>query len=355
MSILLVQSASAKGTASPVTVTLGSGVTGGNCLAASIGLAGSTPGTVTGVKTGSSADNWASAIAKTGTDCGAAIWTDQDCAAGGTSVVVTTSTSGALTGVFAVAEEWSGIKTSSAVDKTNSGSGSSTAFSSGATGTLSDAAEVILGCAAALYISGNVTLTGPGSPWTNFTDQTESGNASIAGYQVVSATTTETYSGTVSSSTGWAACIASLEAAAGTPRTDTASLTVTPSFTADRTRGKYRTGALTVTPSFTADRVRGKYRTASLTVTPSFTADRTQVHARTASLAVDPSFTADRTRGRYRTAALNLVPSFTARAAEARTATAALNLTPSFTASGVVTRPAPPTVRYPYHHREADR
>jgi len=365
MSILLVQHASNKSTTgTSLTVTLGAAATLANCLvvcatAVPVSLSGNT--TISGIKIGSSADNFAQAEteAETTDSVSSFIWTDQDIGTSSASVAITWSTS---SGGAADVYEWSGVKTSSAVDKTNGANNTSKSWSSGSTGTLSQASEVAVGVNGS-DSSGTNTVTGPGSPWTNEAQLTTSSGGvplqQLSGYQVVSATTALTWSGSDSAtSVANATCIATLEAASGTPHTDTASLTVTPSFTAARTRGKYRTAALAVTPSFTAARTRGKYRTAALAVTPSFTASRIQAHVRAATLAVEPSFTASRTQAHVRSASLTVDPVFTAEGqqhAGAQSRTASLTVTPVFTAAGVVNRPAPATVRYPYHHRETNR
>jgi len=194
---LLVQSATNTGSGSSISVTLGAGTTAGNCLAVAAGTENSTSRTISAVKLGGVADNFAAAKsqAQAGTeDTVCAIWTDQDCAGSQTAVAVTLS--GSATTSAAAAEEWSGILTSGAVDKTNGTGTTTTSWSSGASGTLSQASEAVLG-ATYCATGAALTITGPGSPWTNLTQVGgASGGGLLAGYQVVSATTSLTYSGT---------------------------------------------------------------------------------------------------------------------------------------------------------------
>lgn len=218
MSPSLVQSASNTGTTgTSVTATFGAGTTAGNCVVACVGTGGASLRTVSGVTLGGAAGNFAVAKAQSNSstvvvDC--EIWTDQNCAGGQTAVKA--SYSGVPSASAVWAEEWAGISASSAVDKTNSAGASSTSWSSGASGTLSQASEVVLG---AVYCATNaaVTITGPGSPWTNLAQAGGSGGLGLlAGYQIVSATTTQTYSGTQNGSAfeSNAAVIVTLKAAA---------------------------------------------------------------------------------------------------------------------------------------------
>jgi hypothetical protein len=357
MSILLVQHASNSGSSSTLDVTLGADTTAGNCLAVSAGSAASSSRTVSGITLGGSADKFAKAEGKAESgdaDVDCEIWTDQGLTEASEAIVITWSGTPS-DGAAAVASEWSGAETSGAVDKVNSGGGTTTSWSSGASGTPSANDELILG-AVMCFTDAIVTITGPGSPWTNFT---QAGDM-LAGYIIQTTAASETYSGTQNGTEFEvnAAVIVTLEAASGTPQTGSGSLTVDPSFTAQASRGQYRTASLTPEPSFTADRVHGHYRTASLTIGPVLTAARSQGHVRAAVLAVEPSFTAARTQAHVRTASLTVDPVLTAEGmqhAGAQTRTASLTVIPVFTATGMVNREAPPTVRYPYHHREAAR
>ena len=129
-------------------------------------------------------------------------------------MVTFTAGTGAGQGNAVWVEEWSGIlATSSPVDTptANGANGVSAAPSSGSTGPLSQASELVVGA-----ISANVAVTGPGSPWVNEADIAAGGVALIAGHQVVSSTGAQTYSGTMTSGS-WGAVVAGLRLAASAP------------------------------------------------------------------------------------------------------------------------------------------
>ena len=212
----LVQSATNIGAASPITVTLGSNTTAGNCLIVYVGTGqGTTNPTVSGITLTGSSDTFADAksLNNNGT-VDSEIWTDQGCSGGHTAVVVTFAAgSGASAGMVVRVEEWSGVATAGAVDKTNAtATAASTSFTSGSSGTLSQASELVVG--AVSQDSGNgSTVTGPASPWTN-TTQLNAASASVGmvtGWQVVSATTAQTYSGTIAPSAASVAVIVTLK------------------------------------------------------------------------------------------------------------------------------------------------
>jgi hypothetical protein len=201
----LVQSASNTATSgTTVTVTLGSSATSNNCLVVKVGGAsGSSTPSVSTVKIGGSADHFGSTAAKKQSATGAdfmdcEIWVDAGLGVNSTSVVVTFAASIAAGMVYV--EEWSGVLTSSAVDKTNSGSSSTSTFSSGSSGTLTQANEVVVGAVVADLLSGTPTLTGPSSPWTNLTQINAASQSLLCSYETVSATTAQTYTGSISGS-----------------------------------------------------------------------------------------------------------------------------------------------------------
>lgn len=211
MAIALVQSKSATGTSgTSITVTLNSNTTAGNCLVVCVGTDESTDNpTVSGVTLGGSAGNFAAAnTAYSNTDLNSAIWVDPNCAGGQTSVVISlTGGAGGGTEVAAYVLEFSGVQTSSAVDKAPTGQNSSgTTWTSGSTGTLSQANEVAVAC---LYDT--TTPATPGSPWTELTATAGTDHLAV-GYQVVSATTALTYNGTSSTSGFYGCCIITLKA-----------------------------------------------------------------------------------------------------------------------------------------------
>jgi hypothetical protein len=225
MAPTLVQSASATGTsATTLTVTLGSSTTAGNCLVVCIGTQESTSNpTVSGITLGGGADNFAAAnTAYSNTAINAAIWADPNCAGGQTSVVITlTGGAGVNPHAAAWVMEWSGLVTSSVVDKAPAGvNGSGTSWSSGSTGTLTQASEVAIGVA---YTGG--TLTTPGSPWTELSQLAPGFGHLGAGYQVVSAATALTYNGTCGAGSSYGTCIVTLNAVTATTHSGTATLT----------------------------------------------------------------------------------------------------------------------------------
>lgn len=202
-----------------LTITLTSNTTAGNCLVVCVmcGSNDSTVFTVSGITLGGSAGNFAKAAGNNSTGGGNSdteIWTDQNCAGGQTSVVITAS--GTALEMCAWVMEWSGILTTAAVDKTNSTNTASNTWTSGATGTLSQSNELVVGVVGEFW-GGSLTYTGPSSPWTNLTQLSQSSQAYLlAGYQVVSATTAQTYNGTATGFGSGAAVVASLKGTAAT-------------------------------------------------------------------------------------------------------------------------------------------
>ena len=232
---LLVQSEPASGSSvSSLTVTLPDPTTAGNCLIAGItnGQALTTPATVSNVKIGGSADNFTAAQAPAGSsgNPGIAAWIDPGCAGGQTSVVITLSKS--VTTVIAWVMEWSGLTAASPLDGSgNSGSGSSGSFSSGSTGALGASGDLIIGFTGA-GLSSAPTITGPASPWTNLAEEEDGSSRMglIAGWQVLTGNTAQTYSGTLGSST-WASVIIALKAAVVIATVPTPAQPIPPGFT----------------------------------------------------------------------------------------------------------------------------
>jgi hypothetical protein len=203
-----------------LTLTLPSGTTAGNCLVVYVGaVQGVTNPVVSGVTLGGSGTNAVKAEQENSAstnDC--EIWVIWDIAGGQTSVVVNfTAGSGGSQGNAAYAEEWSGVQNTAspvtaAVNGANAGSSS---WSSGSSGSPPAGGLLALGAVAAN--SGTAaTLTGPSSPWVNKAQLNVSTVlALMAGHQVLSAAAAETYSGSISASTGWSAVVALLLAGTG--------------------------------------------------------------------------------------------------------------------------------------------
>jgi hypothetical protein len=178
------------------------GTGSGNTLVVTINSSGTSGPSITSVKLGTTAltlavDNSFSSI----NTFSSWVYYLDGVSSGQTSVAITGSGLGLTSGSGGVCVyEIAGLASASNLDKTNSGNNSTSSYSSGSSGTLSQAAEIAIGTAVG---------TGPSSP-SGFTNTTDSGAAWISGYKIVSATTAQTYSGTLSSS-DWAACIATFK------------------------------------------------------------------------------------------------------------------------------------------------
>jgi hypothetical protein len=114
-------------------------------------------------------------------------------------------------------DEWSGIATSSALDQTTAAHSSSngTAWSSGATGTTTQAAELVIG-ACTLNSTQATWTVGAGYSKLN-TSPLVTGASAIkaleAEYQIVAATGAQTANGTTGTSTAWVAAVTTYKAA----------------------------------------------------------------------------------------------------------------------------------------------
>lgn len=193
-----------------LTLTFGSNTGTGNSLVVYIGSANAVVNaTVSGITLGGSADHFASAVSLNNNaqvDC--EIWIDPGAASGQTSVVVSFSGgSGAVQGIVAYAEEWSGIVTASTVDKISSNSTTGNSWTSNATATLSFTTDLAVG---ACFVLGATSITGPGGGWTNHAAISISGEF-IGGHNQLSANTGVAYAGTATVNSGWTAVVATLK------------------------------------------------------------------------------------------------------------------------------------------------
>jgi microcompartment protein CcmK/EutM len=216
------------GTGTTLTVTLPNPTSSGSCLFVRVLTSANTNGHVSGITLGGSADNFG-VIASQGTSTDHAIvtcWADPACAAGQTSVVITTTGSAGTQAVSAIVSEYSGMPATLAgmLDKsgvfTSSGFATSWALAAASPPT-TQASELWLS-----IVGGNVsavtagTYTGPGSLWTNTAlngVNNYSGGFSaggVAGDQVVSATGSPAYNGTASPTSTMDGLIVALKAAA---------------------------------------------------------------------------------------------------------------------------------------------
>ena len=224
MAISIVQTAQNYATdqsaSATVTVTLGQATQAGNCLVVVVATAyETTNATVSGVTLGGAAGNFGALyhIGTGSSDSIVSFWADPDCAGSQTSVAASVS-GGSGYGLVAVSVlEVSGLASTLAglLDQSAGAEGAGTAWSSGPTGTTSHADELAVGGIATYAYH---TITGPASPWVNLAQQSGSVSAfppsqSMAGYDVLSATGTVTYSGFLSGSYAWVAGVVTLKGA----------------------------------------------------------------------------------------------------------------------------------------------
>lgn len=217
------------GSVSTVTVTL-SATGAGNTLIAAIGDNGTSSALyATSVKTGGGTSFTARVQVTDSAGSCAEIWSLDNIASGQTSAVLTLPSSG-LTHIGMVVYEISGLQSSGSFDKSSSASAdgaSPTTWTSGSSGTLSQASEIAIGASSQQGVS--VVTTGPSSPWINSVLGISSGAGVEAGYNIVSATTAQTYAGTnTHSGTGHTAtCIATFKASTTSTQNVTMSLSGT--------------------------------------------------------------------------------------------------------------------------------
>lgn len=224
MAITLVQhnfGQATKALTSSITNTLGSNVTAGNCVVAVIGISGAAASVISSVKLGTNADNWASAIGSSnGTTVSTAIWVDP-VSVGGINTVVTTASGTHL--AFVYVYEFSGVTTSSPVDRTSTSTGTGISWTSATTSVTTQSVESWIG---GVTVNAAANQSGPASPWTNETGANNSNiaNAGISGYQITSSTGAATYAGTSASSAAWAGAVVTLMSTGVTTSTGSMSL-----------------------------------------------------------------------------------------------------------------------------------
>jgi hypothetical protein len=136
----------------------------------------------------------------------AGIWLDPSCATGTNAIKVTTNGSGTIT-IGLISEEWAGLAATAGalVDQSATPLRQTTAnttWSVGATGTTSQAGELVVAVAAGFNNSSTSwTIGTPGAPWTEATPVVGIGSSAFyqnlaAGHQVTGSTGTFTYNGT---------------------------------------------------------------------------------------------------------------------------------------------------------------
>lgn len=190
-------------------------VTAGHCVVVALGALDSASSTFTAApQLGSSPDNFflhrQNRRTASGTTNYSAIWSDGDCAGGATTVTITLSgaTGGFSTSMIGWAWEQDSISGHGAAieDGTGAQGGSGTAWSSGSftpNATTSGPGAVF----GIVQLTGNPTITGPTSGWTNEAKQSTSlGNSAVAGFWVTTGPVTPVWSGTMSGAgTQWTA------------------------------------------------------------------------------------------------------------------------------------------------------
>lgn len=216
MTISVVSTTTANSTSVTIPAT-----TAGNCLVVCVmSQQTAAQASVSGITLGGSAGNFAdlkdehfshTSISTTFWDT--FVWADPNCAGGQTSVAISGSNIGVLgggNGGGVVVFEISGLASSSVLDAFSIGAAFSSSWSSGTSGTTTQASEIAIGAT-----SGANTITGPGAPWTN---SAPTSTACLAGYNILSSTGSVTYSGT-SVGSGYAAVVVTLK----TPATSSVS------------------------------------------------------------------------------------------------------------------------------------
>lgn len=233
----LVQTKQGSAALGSLTITLDSPTVAGNALIVILAASGTTsnPTSITSITIGGSADNF-SQLSTFGSGSDAAIgaaWLDLNCVGGQTSVVITAAGGTGTLALMASVYEWSGLYPVTPFDQTAGTVGTgATSWSSGATPTTVQASELWIGCGfTTSTASGPPTITGPSSPWTNLAQVNQAqgsfNDQFVSGYQVVAATGTATYAGTISSASDWIAKVITLRLDTGGPYTQTFNATGT--------------------------------------------------------------------------------------------------------------------------------
>ena len=207
MTASVVQTQTSAFTTGSGTVTLGSPTTAGNTLVFCYSGDGTTGDPILStVKLGGVADNFALVVTDTTNEV-ATMWADPNCAGGQTAVAYTTTGgTGTLSIIITVLEVAGLMPIVPNTDKSQHNHASATTpWTTNATATTTQNYEFVVGFVGILKSGGGgpVTITGPGSPWTNITGTTVNSTFSQAvGYKSVTVTGAQTYNGTSSGGTG---------------------------------------------------------------------------------------------------------------------------------------------------------
>lgn len=201
--------ASESANATPLT-TAGIATTSTNLLVAGISFDSGTLNTITGV-TDSKGNTWSKAIEL---DAAAllSLWYSPNITGGSGHTLTIAYNDAVGSAISCVLQEFSGIATASPLDRTISAQGTSTAPSSGATATTTQADELVIGL---VGWAGATSTASLGAGYTNL-GQVALANASTAvESKVVAATGAQTAAMALAASRDWAAICATFKAAAG--------------------------------------------------------------------------------------------------------------------------------------------
>ena len=208
ISVLHTTPSNGSGSTTTVSVTIPA-TTAGSCLVVCLNaFNGGAATTISGITLGGSADHWQSAVGVTTNAEASLIWVDPNCAAGQTAVVISGANLAVDTGDGGVVVyEVAGLGTTFAalVDQTHTGTANTgTAWSSGTTAATTQASEIAIGSVG--------SDPGISTMPAGYTNTTNTGGFSGAGFKILSATGTQIFNATQISSNIWSAAIVTLKA-----------------------------------------------------------------------------------------------------------------------------------------------
>jgi hypothetical protein len=200
---------STSGTTPLVSGAFTTSTTSGNFLVVAIGNDSGLTGTITSI-TDSKGNTYAKAN-DIATSVSLSVWYAANIT-GGSSHTITVNFNDSNTGnVSIVAQEFSGIMASGALDKTAAATGTSTSPSSGATATTTQANELVV---ASLVTAGTATTTTAGAGYSNLGGPTTITDARTAqASKIVAATGTQTATFTLAASRTWACIVTTFKVA----------------------------------------------------------------------------------------------------------------------------------------------
>ncbi len=202
-------SASESGNATPLATT-GITTTSGNLLVAGITFDSGTLNTITGV-TDSKGNTWVKAVELDATDL-VGIWYAANIVGGSAHTINIAYNDSVGDAISCVVQEFSGIATSSPLDKTAIADGTSTAPNSGASAATTQADELVVGVAGWF---GATTTASLGSGYSNLAQVAKANASTAMESKVVAATGAQTAAFTLAASRDWACAVATFKAASG--------------------------------------------------------------------------------------------------------------------------------------------